>query len=169
MQVTTGSDVSSFGVLMWVFYAGHHPYLWRDGEWTHNPAFPFFPKGRRFRDPIHMHYIHLARCCLHSDPHTRPTSPRSPRGCPSSWAIHVDNGGIPHPGPFMLTTGHREVGTPSQELGLPHYGTWGYPALMPFLQPALRPSKPTPPVFLLTGALHASCKHPTTARGGGGS
>ena len=75
MQVTTGSDVFSFGVLMWVFYAGQHPCLWSPaGAWVPNPAFPFFvPKGRSVEDPIHVHYIHLAHSCLHMDPHARPT------------------------------------------------------------------------------------------------
>ena len=67
MQVTTGSDVYSYGVLMWCLYTGENPYLCERGLLVPNKRFPLFP------DPTPPLYKQLAERCLQRDPHDRPT------------------------------------------------------------------------------------------------
>lgn len=72
LQITTGSDVYSFGVLLWTSYTGQHPCMRKGGEWVRNPRFPGFHDCMS-ADPCHAQYRHLVECCLHPDPHLRPT------------------------------------------------------------------------------------------------
>ena len=70
LQVTTGSDAYSFGVLMWTLYTGQQPFVISSGVMISNPLFPHFPK---FGHVAHPPYTCLAERCLLMDPHERPT------------------------------------------------------------------------------------------------
>ena len=68
-----GSDVYSYGVLLWSFYVGQQPFQIRVGLWEPNPLFPSFPSTSRSGEPAHLEYQALVRQCLREDPHERPT------------------------------------------------------------------------------------------------
>ena len=70
LQVTTGSDAYSFGVLMWSLYTGEQPYACKSGLLLSNPLFPHFPKAGH---AAHPQYTCLAERCLRMDPHERPS------------------------------------------------------------------------------------------------
>ena len=65
--MTTGSDVYSYGVLIWSLYTGQQPYVCAAGRLVPNRQFP------HFLNTSHPQYMTLARRCLQADPHDRPT------------------------------------------------------------------------------------------------
>ena len=116
LQVTTGSDAYSFGVLMWSLYMGQQPYVFsRSGVLLANPLFPHFPK---FVYTAHPQYTSLAERCLRMDPHERPSfveiekglldffdrecvAPGTPQLAPPTHSIEVPR--PPPPSPAMST------------------------------------------------------------------
>ena len=114
MQVTTGSDVYSYGVLMWCLYTGENPYLCERGLLVPNKRFPLFP------DPTPPLYKQLAERCLQRDPHDRPTfaeiSARLVALCDPGPSIPMP-AGPPRPAPPTLNAEPQAVATAATATG----------------------------------------------------
>ena len=100
LQVTTGSDAYSFGVLMWTLYTGQQPYVVsRSGVPLSNPLFPHFPKAGH---ATHPQYICLAERCLRMDPHERPSFVEIAKGLLDFFDRECVAPGIHRPAPPNL-------------------------------------------------------------------